>query len=260
MRGSWSVNKKSWMGLIIALLFFSSVHNTAAQDADSWQHELTIYGWYAGIDGTVQFPGPLGDGSDFTVEASDILDNLSMIFMGGWASKYNRWSILADVVYMDVEGGADQIVSASGQPVNASVDMDIASWTLHGGVGYDLIQADGGSLAVIGGVRYLAIDVDVKAGFGGPGVELSESDGLVDGIIGLRGAINFNENWYLPYYADIGTGGSDLSYQLFAAIGYRFGWGDIRLGYRHIGYKMDDDFIMKDMDLSGPVMGVGFRF
>jgi hypothetical protein len=260
MKGFRSSYKLSWLGAILVLLLFCCTNFVAAQETEGWQHELTIYGWYAGIDGTVQIPYGPGSGKDYSIDTSDILDNLSMIFMGGWTSKHNKWSILADVVYMDVEGGADQIVSASGQPVNASVDMDLASWVLHGGVGYDLIQTDGGSLAVIGGVRYLAIDVDVKAGFGGPGVELSESDGLVDGIIGLRGAINFNENWYLPYYADIGTGGSDLSYQLFAAIGYRFGWGDIRLGYRHIGYEMDDDFIMKDMDLSGPVMGVGFRF
>jgi len=50
------------------------------------------------------------------------------------------------------------------------------------------------------------------------------------------------------------------TWQLFAAIGYRFSWGDIRMGYRHLSYEMDDEFLMQDMDLSGPVLGVGFRF
>jgi hypothetical protein len=40
-----------------------------------------------------------------------------------------------------------------------------------------------------------------------------------------------NEHWYLPYYADIGTGDSDLTWQLFGGIGYMFNWGDIKLGY-----------------------------
>ncbi len=262
MKGFSSVYKKSWIGAIIALLFFCCVNFALAQDTDNWHHELTIYGWYAGIDGTIQFPGPFGAGSDFTVDASDILSNLNMIFMGGWQSKRNKWSIIADVVYMDVGDSTNKTVTpgSSGVPVNASLDLDIATWLLHGGVGYDLMQTDSGSLAVVGGVRYMTIDVDVKAGFGGPGVEQSESDGLLDGIIGLRGAINFNKNWFLPYYADIGTGGSDLSYQLFAAIGYRFGWGDVRLGYRHLSYEMDDDYIMQDITLSGPVLGVGFTF
>jgi len=262
MKASELVYKKSWIGAIIVMLLFFCAHYAAAQDTDTWQHELTIYGWYAGIDGAVQFPGPLVAGTDFTVDASDILSNLNMIFMGGWQSKRNKWSFIADVVYMDVGDSVSQTVTpgSSGVPVSASLDLDIATWLLHGGVGYDLMQSDGGSLAVVGGVRYMTLDVDVKAGFGGPEVEKSQSEGLLDGIIGLRGAINFNKNWYLPYYADIGTGGSDLSYQLFAAIGYRFGWGDIRLGYRHLSYEMDDDFIMQNMDLSGPVLGVGFTF
>jgi hypothetical protein len=253
--------KKSWMGGLIVLLFFCSVHNVTAQETNSWQHELTIYGWYSGIDGTVQFPGPVGVDSDFTVDASDIIENLSMIFMGGWASKKDRWSILADVVYMDVGDSVDQTVTTgSGVPINASLDLDLVSWVLHGGVGYDLMQSDGGSLAVVGGVRYMTIDVDVKAGFGGAGIEQSGSDALLDGIVGVSGSINFNKNWYLPYHADIGTGGSDLSYQLFAAIGYRFGWGDVRLGYRHLSFELDDDVVMEDMELSGPVLGVGFTF
>jgi hypothetical protein len=41
---------------------------------------------------------------------------------------------------------------------------------------------------------------------------------LTDGFIGIRGQFACNESWYLPYYADIGAGGSDLSYQFFAAI------------------------------------------
>jgi hypothetical protein len=262
MKGFGSVYKKTWLGIIIALMIFCHVNYAAAQDADTWQHELTIYGWYAGIDGDVQFPGPLGSGSDFTVDASDILSNLNMIFMGGWQSKRNKWSFVADVVYMDVGDSVNQIVTpgSSGVPLNASLDLDISTWLLNGGVGYDVVQTERATLAVVGGVRYLTIDVDVKADFQGPGVEESDSEGLLDGIIGVSGSFNFNDNWYLPFHADIGAGGSDLSWQLFAAIGYRFSWGDVRLGYRYLSYDLDDDFIMQDMDLSGPLLGVGFRF
>ena len=236
------------LGGFAILLFFCCVSSAAAQDADPWQHELTIYGWYAGIDGAVQLPGPFGAGTDITVDASDILDNLEMVFMGNWQSKYNKWSIIADVVYMDVGGSAN------------GVELDLASWVLNGGIGYDVVQADRGTLTLGGGVRYLTLDVDVKAGFQGPGVEKSDSEGLLDGVIGVSGTINFNENWYLPYHADIGTGSSDLTWQLFAGIGYRFSWGDIRLGYRHLSYDLGDDKVMQDLELSGPILGVGFRF
>ena len=185
-----------------------------------------------------------------------------MIFMGGWRSKYNKWSIVADVVYMDVGDSTNKTVTPgdSGEAAVASLDLDISSWLLHGGAGYDLVQTDRGNLSVMGGVRYMTMDVEVEARFQGPGVERSQSQDLLDGFIGLSGDININEKWYFPYYADIGTGDSDLSWQLYGAIGYRFGWGNIKLGYRHLSYELDDDSLMQDLALSGPILGVGFTF
>lgn len=257
-----SFHNKFGIGVIIALLLFCWVNAASAQDADAWQHELTVYGWYAGIDGTVHYPGAPGSEQDFTVDASDILENLKMIFMGGWRSKYNKWSIIADVVYMDVGDSTNKTVTpgGSGEAAVASLDLDLSSWVLHGGAGYDVVQTDRANIALIGGVRYMTIDVEANARFQGPGVERSESQDLLDGFVGLGGAINFNDKWYLPFQADIGTGDSDLSWQLYAAIGYRFGWGNIRLGYRHLQYELDDDFIMQDLALSGPILGVGFTF
>ncbi len=64
----------------------------------------------------------------------------------------------------------------------------------------------------------------------------------------------------MPYYADIGTGDSELTYQLFAGVGYKYDWGDIKLGYRYIGYEMDDNMIIDNLDLSGAVLGVSLKF
>ena len=254
--------KKSWIvSSSLLLLVFCWASIAAAQDENKWQYEFTIYGWYAGIDGTVNVPGVPGPGVNSTVDASDILDSLEMVFMGGFAAQKNKWSIITDLVYMDVGGYKNTtLTTGSGQPVNAALDLDISSWLVNGAIGYDVVQAERGTLAVVGGVRYMALDVDTKVGLLGRQPERSGSEGLLDGIVGVRGFIRLNENWYVPYYADIGTGGSELSWQLFAGVGYRFSWGDIRLGYRYLGYDMDDDKVLQDLALSGPVLGVGFRF
>jgi len=65
-----------------------------------------------------------------------------------------------------------------------------------------------------------------------------------------------NENWYLPYYVDIGAGDSDLSWQLFGGIGYQFNWGNIKLGYRYLKYDQDDDEFLQDFEFYGPILGV----
>lgn len=240
-------------------LFFSCLAGFllfgAQPAAADWQNEVTIYGWYAGLDGKVQ--APRGMESDFTVEASDILDNLNMILMAGYEGRYEKFSVLLDFVYMDIGNDAD-IPTGAGK---ANVDLNVSSYLVNGGIGYELFRGDTGDIGVVGGVRYLSLDVDYDASVRGvPLISSSGSDSLTDGFVGLRGQIRFNDNWFLPYYADIGAGGSDLSYQLYAAIGYRFGWGDIRLGYRHVGFELGDDRVMEDLHLSGPLLGVGFRF
>lgn len=247
-----ALTRMSWLLATTTLLMLCSLNNAVAQ---TWQNEVTIYGWYAGIGGAVKSPG--GAESDFTVEASDILDNLNMIFMGGYEGRCGKWSVLADAVYMDVGNTANTAFSGG----TAAVNLDIQSWVLHGGVGYELVQTTQATLGVLGGVRYLSLDTAVNTALDGASVGMrSGSDSLIDGIIGIRGQVRLSDNWFLPYYADIGAGGSDLSYQLFAAIGYRFGWGDIKLGYRYLKFELDDDKVMQDLQLSGPLLGLGFRF
>ena len=60
----------------IVPFFFCETNNALAQQADAWQNEITIYGWwwYAGIDGAVNSPG---GSKDITVEAMDIIENLN---------------------------------------------------------------------------------------------------------------------------------------------------------------------------------------
>lgn len=248
-------------GLMAALAFACwSIPSSAT--ATDWELEVAIYGWFAGIDGTVQHPGGPGPGVDFSYDADDILENLEMIFMGGVASTYGKWSILADVVYMDVGDSKTKTFPAG----SGSVDLDLSSWIVSGAVAYQVAKGDHGTLNVLGGVRYTTVDVDSDLGIqwalpaAAPQVNISESEAVLDGIIGLRGEITLNDDWYLPYHADIGTGGSELTWQLFAGVGYRFSWGDIRAGYRYLSYDFDDDKTMEDMALSGPVVGIGFRF
>lgn len=241
-------------GLAFLLIFFCSAF-IYAQETDTWQNEITIYGWLAGIDGDVRIPS--GASPDLTVEASDIVEDLNMVFMGNYVGSYNKWSFIADLIYMDVGEGVR--TPLLGKPTG--IDMDISSTVFTGAVGYDVASSPTSVLALVGGFRYMSLDVDVELEYFDTQVtEVSDSESLFDGIVGLRGAFMVGDNWYFPYAADIGTGASDLTYQLYAAIGYRFSWGDIRVGYRFLGYDLGDDKVMEDLQLYGPVAGIGFRF
>lgn len=244
------------------------MNKASAQDEETWKYELTIYGWYSGVDADIGLPNGPGSGDDITIETSNIIDNLQMILMSTFEARNDRWALVADVIYMDVSDDEDRNLYApsSGKPVNASIDVGITSWVLTGGIAYDVVQSPHGTFAIAGGARLLTADVDVNLGLKGPlsiadpSIEVSDTETYVDGFVGVRGSIVLNEHWYLPYYADIGTGESDLTWQTLVGVGYRFGWGDIRLAYRYMSYDFGDDKFMQNLALSGPVLGAGFRF
>lgn len=119
---------------------------------------------------------------------------------------------------------------------------------------------------LIAGARYISIDVDVSLSADGPfppslpGRDFAQSAELWDAVVGFKGSYNINEQWYIPYHFDIGAGDSDLTWQALAGVGYRYGWGDVLLAYRHMSYDQGDLGLVQDLEFSGPAIAVNFRF
>jgi hypothetical protein len=212
------------------------------EDTNIWKNEVMIYGWFPSITANI----PLRD-SEESIDAKDIIDNLKMVFMGGYAGRNDTWSVYGDVIYMDIGDSKSRTFRIINE--TATVSMDMKALIVNAGVGYNLVGTGGGILDVIGGVRYMDLDRDVSA-----------SKGFTDFFIGVKGYKNISENWYIPYEADIGTGDTELSWQLFAGVGYRNDWGDIKLGYRYLEFDMEDDAIVDDLTFSGAALGVSIKF
>jgi hypothetical protein len=83
-----------------------------------------------------------------------------------------------------------------------------------------------------------------------------------DGIIGVKGRASFGEGnrWFVPWYLDVGTGDSDLTWQGIIGVGYKYSWGDIFAVWRYIDYKMPSDKVVQDLTLNGGAVGVSFRW
>jgi hypothetical protein len=223
--------------------------------ADTWENRVSVYGWLAGIDGTTRFP--IDNPAPIEVDVSDIIDDINMVFMGNYEGRSEKWSVLTDVVYLDL-GDSRSVGTALG---SARAGLDIKSWVVHAAFGYALPAPKSTPVNLIAGVRYLSLDGELEASLGnGPGRSASESESVTDAIVGVRGQVSLNENWFLPYHADLGAGGSDYSYQLFGGVGYRAGALDFEIGYRHIYFDLGDDRFMKEFQISGPALGLGFRF
>jgi hypothetical protein len=83
-----------------------------------------------------------------------------------------------------------------------------------------------------------------------------------DAIIGLKGrtAVGESGKLFVPYYADVGTGNSDLTWQAMAGVGYSFGWGDVVAAWRYLDYKMKPGKSIEDLTFSGPTIAAVFHW
>ena len=236
----------------------------AADDSagdDTWQFGGAIYLWGAGIGGETR------TGDDIDMSFSDLMKNLDMAFMGMLTARKGKWSLLSDVIYLNVSDDKSRTTNGEliGQPVTAKLDVGLKSLIISAAAAYEVYENARTQLDVLAGGRYLYMKPDLEfriseVGPFGPWRErVAESEDFIDAIVGVRGRTELSEKWWMNYYADIGTGESDLTWQLLAGFNYRFSKVDAAFGYRYLKWELDND-TFDDLAISGPYAGVRFRF
>jgi len=241
--------------------------------SDQWQFGASIYGWLPDIHGNTTFPA---GGSNLSVSASQIIGNLKFAGMGTFAAQKDHWGVFTDLIYLDVGGSKSgtrdltvgNVTLPAGVSANASLDVKSSIWTLAGS--YRVMADPGSSFDVFAGFRSIELKQDLRwqfsADIGGiaPPPRSGGSEAKInniDGIVGAKGRYAFgaNREWYVPYYVDVGTGQSDLTWQAVGGIGYTFSWGEAFAVWRYLDYNFKNAKI-EDASFSGPAIGVAFHW
>jgi hypothetical protein len=154
-------------------------------------------------------------------------------------------------------------------PLNEDVNLGLRATILTVAGSFTVARNDSGTLDLLGGVQYAGIRNSLDWNYSGPnGVlassgSVSQSVNLWDAIVGVRGRVKLSDDgaWFLPYEADIGAGNaSNWTWQAYAGVGYRFGWGDLTLAFRNLSYSQNGDRHLQDLSLTGPLLGVTFHW
>jgi hypothetical protein len=255
----------------VALPAVSSAEGTS----DEWQFNTTIYGWLPGIGGDVSYPA--GGGTSIDITLDQILDNLKFTAMGMFGAQKGDWGIGTDVIYMDLGNTKKQTqhlaVGGNELPadVTAKVTVGMQSWVWTTVGSYRVAQAENYSFDVVAGARMLYISSDTKVHLDGDisgiplpsrDVKVDISDTLWDGIVGFKGRFAFgaDNKWFIPYYADVGTGDAQLTWQLMGGVGYQYDWGALVAAWRYMEYDMSSKDLFQSLDINGPAIGVTLRF
>ncbi len=262
----------------LAIPFTASAAEAVAVDVsrpDAWQFSAFIYAYYPDINSKVTFPN--GQSSDISVNASDIYNNLKFGMIGAFEVRKGSWGGFTDVMYMNVGQFNSRFhnftIGNAGLPadVSASANFDMKStvWTLA--ATYRPVNTQAVKLDVLAGARLLDLKQSLQWTLNGnigpialPGRagEQSAKDHFTDGVVGLKGRLAFGRDlkWFVPYYGDVGTGNSDLTWQAATGIGYAFNWGEIIGGWRYLDYQFKSDSKIDSMSLNGPMLGVAFHW
>jgi len=275
-------NASGGCGLAIAALVAAALSAPATAHAQSaagqWEYGASIYGWFPSIGGSTAFPpGSGSSGPSLEVTAKDVIDALKMAFFGTvWARK-DRWGAFADLVYADLGDTKDltRDLSIGGVPLpgtataNLSLDLKATALTMAGT--YTMSESPAHTANLLFGTRMLRmrerLDYTISGNLGP--IDLPTTSGRSepsqtnwDAIVGVTGNMRFGEGmrWYVPYYLDVGSGQSHLTWQGQIGIGYKFGWGDLVATWRYLDYDFKSGKAIESMSLNGPTIGAVFRW
>ncbi len=202
---------------------------TAATE-DAWKFSLApMFLWGKSIEGTQQV-GPASSSLDLEFK-DNILENLAAAVTIHFEAQKNDLTLFADYQYANLDPSTET-------PVGRSVGVDLTDQAFEVGAGYRVATFGINDLQVLGGARYIRQDLEVDIN---PGIQLADvREHWWDGFIGLRIFTHITDNLTFIGRGDVGTGGSDITWNVLALIDYRFkNWGSVFCGYRWFDIDYD---------------------
>ena len=226
---------------------------------EEWDFTLAPYLWTPALSGDTS-PSTNAPTASIDLSISDVLSHLNFGAMAVGEARKGRFSILGNAFYSYISEKDDLTVNAA----NAR-NIKIGAKTFFAGLGagYDLYEDNEALITGYAGFRYW--DVENELRFSGPLVSFDRtfSESWFDPLIGLGGSYDFGDGFSLQGYADVGGMGvgSDLTWSIMALVGYQLGeQTSAHLGWRYLAVDYDDGGFLFDVELSGPLLGISFRF
>lgn len=249
---------RNLVAALSAVLLFCSAPAGAQQRDEGWRFELTPYIWFSGISGDVRLPQ--GNGEDFSADFGDIFSALKFAAMGTFEARRDRWSLILDLFYVNLQEGfsSPNSIGVSGGDVRTQT-TEVSAIGL-----YRVVENPSAFLDLGGGLRAWWIKTEIEANAGLlAGRSASSTKNLVNGVLAARIGMRLTERTALTFYGDVGgfNINSTLSWQAIGSLDWQI-TNDLvtRAGWRHIQIDTQNSGTSVDLALSGPFLGLTYRF
>lgn len=248
------------------LLAAAALAFAAPASAEGWNFIVSPYFMAPNMDGKAAL-GRLETRVDQS--PSDIFSNLNWGFMGSVEANNDNWGFNLDVNYMNLDltpENRNRLEVTGHQAAYTAIVLkriEEHAW-VYAGVRYSDMGVDFGcqTQCLPGGGINLP-----NGGALIPEVDTRRNEDWVEGLIGFRAELPFNDKLDLTFTADAGGfgEGSDITINAWPQLGFRLGGSSkLMLGYRLIYIKYENDEgprpFVYDVLTFGPTLGLEFRF
>ena len=234
-------------------------------NAAEWEWLVVPYLWGSATEVDVFVNNEPVVGGDLSF--SGLLDKLDMAAQVHIEGRRGKGGFFLDFTYLDTSD-TNVINGSPLLPDGTELAGDTKAVLVEAG---GTVRPGGEShgLDVLFGVRVTDMDMTVDIAPPGPvppPTQVSVSDTLTDGFVGIRNTAPLGENWFYSLRGDVGAGASVRAWNLVGVLGYSFGKNDRfagMFGYRHLVMKYETRNVVlveTEMTMSGPMAGFAFRF
>lgn len=243
----WGPMKQTLRMFVIVVACVAILTSAAWAADDRWSFDLMPYVWAVNIDGSATFGA---NRADFEMSFGDIVDNLDFGGELAFVASYKHFLGFAQMDYVSL---SQDFSNGPGG------ELDANSLFLATAAGYRFAGfTKGSTMGVLGGLRHLRMDSDVKVN--GVGTFESTSE-ITDVIVMLRSSFplhRISEKMALNLALSIGAGDSDYVWEFQPQLQYQFSERLTgRIGYRRLQYNFKERGVDVDLGFQGFIVGLG---
>lgn len=231
----------------------------ASAESSEWSTDITSYMWFS--KSVTKADTAFGT-AESELSAKDALEQLKMGLMVTGTARRGAWAFTGDLIYFDLE-------EHKKTPFGALFSELETTRTFTALSGYAMYTAfDDATTRVEFGGGLRGVDSDVRLDLKGdrhPGAVVNINDSWIDALVAARIKHRLNQHWQMTLSMDLGGFGignsSRKTWQAVATINYQINdhWSLIS-GYRHLYIDRDDEGNDYSLEMSGPVLGMNYRF
>lgn len=240
-------------------------------NSDQWRFEVTPYLWAPGINSTLNYKDQYVKTAD--VSANTLIQNLKTGGMLAGEVHYGNWGIMADIVSATLQKTSSSSVTPQAPyTYQIATKATVQQTILTGAATYNVINNQNATMDGLLGVRWIGATATLNLAVNGVSAAIngdSKTMSTADPIVGFKGRYRLADStWYVPFYADIGSGGgtTNVTWQAMLGIGKTIDKGiDVSLIYRGLYYDMSSSKtngqgLLQKTTFQGPQLSATFSF